>query len=237
MAAVMMIEIHRRLRTRERKVDRFVALTEFSRSIFVRAGLPSDKIRVKPNTVFATGPAQATAESGRSRQSREVLFVGRLSPEKGIETLLRAWKLGQWPLTVIGDGPLAELVSRHATKSDGRLRYEGYLQQEDVSRAVRRAAILVMPSEWYEAFPLVAVEAFANGLPVVASRLGSMAEIVEDGRTGLHFTTGDARDLAEKVTWMVAHSHERLEMGIAAHSLRREIHARGQLRDADGHLW
>jgi glycosyltransferase involved in cell wall biosynthesis len=222
MAAVMMIEIHRRLRTWERKVDRFVALTEFSRSIFVRAGLPADKIRVKPNTISTAGPAPTDAAHSRPQQSREVLFVGRLSPEKGIETLLRAWKLAQWQLAVIGDGPLADLVSRHATKGDGRLRYEGYLRQEEVNRAMRRAALLVMPSEWYEGFPLTIVEAFASGLPVVASRLGSMAEIVEDGRTGLHFTAGDARDLAEKVTWLVTHSQERLRMGTAARTVYEE---------------
>lgn len=222
MAAVMMIEIHRRLRTWEHKVDRFIALTEFSRGIFVRAGLPSEKIRVKPNTVSTSGLAATDAQHDRSRQSREVLFVGRLGPEKGIETLLHAWKLARWQLTVIGDGPLAELVSRHASTSKGRLRYEGYLQQGDVNRAMWQAALLVMPSECYEAFGLVAVEAFASGLPVVASRLGSMAEIVEDGRTGLHFTAGDARDLAEKVGWLVAHSRERLEMGIAARMVYEE---------------
>lgn len=222
MTAVMMIEIHRRLRTWERKVDRFVALTEFSRSIFVRAGLPPSKIRVKPNTISTPDPAVTDASHSPPRQSREALFVGRLSPEKGIETLLRAWKVAQWELTIIGDGPLADLVSRHATKSDGRLRYEGYLRQEDVNRAMGRAALLVMPSECYEGFALTTVEAFANGLPVVASRLGSMAEIVEDGRTGLHFTAGDARDLSEKVTWLVAHPEDRLRMGTAARTVYEE---------------
>ena len=216
MASVLTVELHRLVRTWERKVDRFLALTEFSRTIFVRAGLPADKICVKPNTVSTASRALTNAELSEREQSREVILVGRLSPEKGIETLLRAWKLAQWSLTVIGDGPLADLVSRQATASDGRLRYEGYLQHEDVTRAMKRAALLVMPSEWYEGFPLTMVEAFANGLPVVASRLGSMSEIVEDGGTGLHFTARDARDLSEKVTWLLDHPRERRRMGEAA---------------------
>jgi glycosyltransferase involved in cell wall biosynthesis len=216
MVSVLTVELHRLVRTWERKVDRFLALTEFSRTIFVRAGLPADKICVKPNTVSTASRALTNAELSERERSREVILVGRLSPEKGIETLLRAWKLAEWSLTVIGDGPLADLVSRQATAGDGRLRYDGYLQHEDVTRAMKRAALLVMPSEWYEGFPLTIVEAFANGLPVVASRLGSMSEIVEDGGTGLHFTAGDARDLSEKVTWLLDHPRERRRMGEAA---------------------
>jgi glycosyltransferase involved in cell wall biosynthesis len=216
MTAVAMTEIHRRLRTWERKVDRFIALTEFGRDIFVRSGLPAGKIRVKPNTISPANRAPAEAESSQFRKSRGVLFVGRLSPEKGVETLLRARKLGHWELTIVGDGPLAGLVSRHAAASDGRLTYSGHLSPEEVNRAMARAAFLVMPSEWYEGFPLAVVEAFASALPVVASRLGSMAEIVEDGKTGLHFTAGDAQDLSEKVSWLLAHTNERIEMGAAA---------------------
>jgi len=121
---------------------------------------------------------QATA--GVEHPGRSFSWAGSAQKTGG----LRARRLALWKLTTIGEGPLADLFSRHATKSDGRLRYEEYLRQEGVNRAMRPAALLVMPSEWYEGFPLTTVEAFADGLPVVASRLGSMAEIVEDGRTG-----------------------------------------------------
>lgn len=75
------------------------------------------------------------------------------------------------------------------------------------------ASFLVMPSEWYEGFPMVLVEAFAHGLPVIASRLGGMAEIIKDGTTGLHFEPGNPQDLAQKVQWMHKHPEECLQMG------------------------
>jgi glycosyltransferase involved in cell wall biosynthesis len=81
---------------------------------------------------------------------------------------------------------------------------------------MRQAQFLVMPSEYIEGFPMVIVEAFANGLPVIASRLGTMADVIEDGVTGLHFTPGDPDDLAAKVRWAIAHSDRMAEMGRAA---------------------
>jgi glycosyltransferase involved in cell wall biosynthesis len=224
-AAVATTQIHRLLRTWERKVDRFIALTAFSRGIFVRAGLPVDKIAVRPNTVTTAGRRPTVEELAAHRQSREALLVGRLSPEKGIETLLRACTSAEWSLTVIGEGPLAGLVSGLSAGSGGRLRYEGYLERDEVARAMRRAALLVVPSEWYEGFPLTIVEAFATGLPVVASRLGSVAEIVEDGRTGLHFTAGDSRDLSDKVARLVGDPDERMRMGEAARRVYEEKYA------------
>ena len=85
------------------------------------------------------------------------------------------------------------------------------------------AAFVVVPSRVYETFGRVAVEAFACGTPVIASRLGALAEIVADGRTGLHFTPGDAADLAAKVAWAWAHPEEMAAMGRRA---RAEYEAR-----------
>ena len=202
-----MIARHRGRGTWRTKVDRFIALTEFARTKFVEAGFPRDKIAVKPN--FVEDGGTRVPEGSRSG----ALFVGRLSPEKGIGTLLAAWRGLDVPLRIAGDGPLLSMVRGANPPNVAPL---GGLPPEAVSQEMTRAAFLAMPSEWYETFGLVIVEAFCQGLPVIASRLGAMAEIVEDGVTGLHFTPGDAQDLAAKIRWASDHPEEMLEMGRTA---------------------
>jgi glycosyltransferase involved in cell wall biosynthesis len=202
-----MIARHRGQGTWRTKVDRFIALTEFAKTKFVKAGFPANKIAVKPN--FVTDTRARDAGMGRDG----ALFVGRLSPEKGIGTLLTAWRDLAVPLRVAGSGPLSVMMRDAPSPNIAAL---GNLTRDAVSEEMTRAAFLVMPSEWYEGFPMTLVEAFGRCLPVIASRLGAMAEIVEDGVTGLHFAPGDTRDLAEKVRWAVDHPEEMRHMGTNA---------------------
>lgn len=200
-----MLALHRALGTWN-LVDRFIALTEFARQKFVEGGLPAEKIVVKPNFVHPDpGPGE-----GRGGYA---LFVGRLSPEKGVGTLLRAWGLlgGRVPLKVVGDGPLAGEVREAARRLPG-VEWLGRKSPEEVYALMGEAAFLVFPSEWYETFGRVAIEAFAKGTPVVASRIGAVGEVTEDGRTGLHFRPGDPEDLAAKVEWLLAHPTELARM-------------------------
>jgi len=159
-------------------------------------------------------------DPGRATRARGyALYAGRLSPEKGLDTLLRAWeRLGvRCPLHIIGDGP-----ERAALEDQVRQRYilnvtfRGSLSRTDTIAAMKEARFLVVPSQWYEGFPMVIAEAMACGTPVVCSRLGAMEEIVADHRTGLHFTAGDAEDLAQKAVWAWTHPVETSEMGRAA---------------------
>lgn len=209
-----MLTVHRILGTWQRMVDVYVALTDFARRKFIEGGLPAHKIVVKPNFVH---PDPGVGY----RQGQYALFVGRLSPEKGIETLLRAWqKLGDVPLVVAGDGPMANEVQRSAQgKRTGELEALGQRPHWEVLRLMQNAYALVFPSLWYEGFPLTIAEALACGLPVIASRLGAAAEIVDDGRTGLLFRPGDPDDLAAKVAWAWSHPRQMAEMGREA---RRE---------------
>ncbi len=211
----VMLTAHRWLRTWTKQVDVYVALTEFARRKFVEGGLPAERIVVKPNFVHPD-PGAKEPEAGEY-----ALFVGRLSTEKGLRTLLRAWRnLQGVPLKVVGDGPLAPevqaFVEREGLEGVDLL---GRRSREEVLALMRAARFLLFPSECYEGFPITIGEAFACGLPVVASRLGAMAEIVENGRTGLHFQPGDPEDLAAKVEWAWSHPREMAEMGRAA---RRE---------------
>lgn len=196
-----MIMTHRLLGTWDNAVDVFIARTAFSCGKLVEGGLPAAKIAIVPS--FA--PDLSGVGKGRSNF---VLFVGRLSMEKGVETLLSAWERldGSVPLKVAGDGPLKEEVLRRAAK--GKIEYLGARSREEILMLMRTAALLIFPSVWYECFPLVIVESFASGLPVLASRMGAMAEIIEDRRTGLHFRPGDPEDLAAKVEWAMAHPAE-----------------------------
>jgi glycosyltransferase involved in cell wall biosynthesis len=143
--------------------------------------------------------------------------VGRLTYEKGVRTLLRAWRNTSIPLRVVGDGPLRQELEDDASSHGlSQICFHGRLASDELMPMMKGARFLVLPSEWYESFPVTLAEAFACGVPLIASRLGAMQEIVADGRTGLHFTPGDADDLAAKVEWAWTHPEEMQAMGRAA---------------------
>jgi glycosyltransferase involved in cell wall biosynthesis len=192
LAVAGMIELHRRRRTWHTKVNRFIALSQFSRGRFIAAGFPAELITVKPNFVFDPGAPPANVAGGR----RGGLFVGRLSAEKGIETLLTAWRNLSVPLRIVGDGPLR---SRIASEKLPHVELLGKLSPEGVAAEMRRAAFLIVPSVVYENCPMVLIEAYANGLPVIASRIGAVAEMVDEGVTGLLFAPGEPDALAAAV--------------------------------------
>jgi len=220
-ATALMLSVHRWLGTWSKMVDCYIALTEFARAKFIEGGLPAEKIVVKPNFVYPDPLAfnhQSSITNHKSPQG-SALFVGRLSREKGVRTLVAAWRqLGNRILLhVVGDGPLrTELEKTASCLGLSSVSFTGHLTPDHLTPLMKRARFLVLPSECYENFPLTILEAFACGVPVIASRLGAMQEIVADGRTGLHFTPGDADDLAAKVEWAWTHPEEMHEMGRAA---------------------
>lgn len=203
LAVARMVHVHQCNRTWHSKVERFIALSEFARRKFVAAGLPAERIAVKPNFSEDRRVPRPATRAG-------ALYVGRLSPEKGIATLLRAWSTLEVPLRVIGDGPLAAAVT---AASGGRIASLGLQSGLRVAEEMACAAFMVLPSQCYENFPLTIAEAFCQGLPVIASRIGALEELVEDGVTGLHFTPGDATDLREKVRWAREHPDVLVHMG------------------------
>jgi glycosyltransferase involved in cell wall biosynthesis len=190
-AVTMMLEAHRMRGTWRNKVDLFIALSEFSRRKFIEGGIAEERIAVKPNFVHPD-PGAARA------QGDFALFVGRLSTEKGIRTLLGAWRnLPGIPLAICGDGPMREPVDRFVrSRPPGAIRVHGARSRQEVFDMMKRARFLVFPSTCYESFPLVIAEAFACGLPVVSTDIGAAAELVHDGRTGVHFRSGDPLSLA-----------------------------------------
>jgi len=205
----LMASVHRVVGTWERRVTAYIAMSMFSREKFIEGGLPKEKIFVKPNFVTDSGIGASNGEYA--------LFVGRLSPEKGIDVLLSAWKkIGpRLPLKIVGIGPLEPQV-REAVAVNPRIEYLGQKSLAETYALMGNAFALVFPSQWYETFGRTVAEAFAKGTPVIASNLGTMRTMISHQRTGLHFDSGDPDSLAEQVEWLLAHPDEWREMRVAA---------------------
>ena len=207
--AAGMLAFHRMRGTWQREVSCYVALSEFSRSKMIEGGLPAEKVAVKPNFVDPD-------PGNRTGDGEYAVFVGRLSPEKRVETILEAWKRLKVavPLKVIGGGPDEEMLrAKVAQESIADVEIKGKMPREQTIAAVNNARFLIFPSEWYEGFPMTLAESFACSTPVICSRMGAMQEIVTDGRTGLHFQPGNADELAQKVEWAWTHPAEMRAMG------------------------
>jgi glycosyltransferase involved in cell wall biosynthesis len=175
-------------------VTRYIALTQFAADRLIRGGFPEDRIRIKPN--FLPDPiASGQGEGGYA------VYVGRLSEEKGVRTLLNAWqRLPGIPLKIVGEGPLRHTLQETASRYKLPVDFLGFCDRATTLRVISSAACQIVPSEWYEGFPMVVVEAYACGTPIVASRIGSLDEIIQDHVTGFKFTPGDHEDLAATVT-------------------------------------
>ncbi len=193
--AAGMVSFHRVRGTWAKDVDVYVALTSFARDKFIAGGLPADRIVVKANFVADTWANQPLEPPGD-----HALFVGRLSPEKGIATMLAAWRASaELPgLRVIGDGPMRNDVAA-AAAADPRIVWLGEQTPEQVRQAMRHAAVLLVPSLCYEGAPLVIVEAFAAGLPIIGTAHGAPGSQIAPGLTGLLHRPGDPDDLARQV--------------------------------------
>ncbi len=222
-AVTAMLAVHRARRTWTRDVTAFIALTAFAKDRLLSAGLPAGRVVVKPNFLGIDPGPPTTGGDG-------YLYVGRLSPEKGIDTLLEAWRELSSAMTpqftatlrVGGVGPLEAQVHAAALGSPSIVPL-GRLDQGQVFKELQAARALIVPSLWYEGCPLVVIEAFAAGRPVIASNLGSLKEMVTDRVTGLLFDPGDMHALATAVRWAEEHPAEMARMGEAARAeyLRR----------------
>lgn len=199
------VELHRRLGTWHDKVSTYIALNDFCRDKFIQGGLPPDKIVVKPNFIDAPPP--------KDRPRSGFLFVGRLSKEKGIHVLAEALSLCPEGVhcRVAGTGPDEALIAGHP-----RVTMLGAICHDAVLDEMTRAIGMVLPSTCFESFPRTIVEAFSSGLPVIASNLGGQPALIGDRSRGLLFRAGDAKDLAEKITWANVHKTRLAAMGQSA---------------------
>ncbi|HJP71918.1 MAG TPA: glycosyltransferase [Candidatus Limnocylindria bacterium] len=198
---------HRAIGTWSRRIDRYIALTDFQRSLLVKGGLPARRISVLANFLEPDPGIDANDRTG-------FLYLGRLAPEKGIATLTAAAALGHHAVRVAGDGPASDLVNAAAVSS--QVSALGRLSTSEAHRAMASSVALLVPSLWFEGFPMVVLEAYASATPVIASRIGSLAEVVEDRTTGLLVPPGDADALAAAIAWAHDHPSEMRAMGLNA---------------------
>ncbi len=184
--------LHSAIGTWSSAVDTYITPSEFARSRYLKAGWPAEQIVVKYNTAPDPGAPQPTYDGG-------FICLSRLAPEKGVDVLLEAWGQafpeGGQRLRVVGAGDLEDALRARAATLAG-VELTGQVARDRGLEILAGARALVVPSRWYEVFPRIVAEAYALGVPVIASRLGSLAEIVADGETGLHAEPGDPADLA-----------------------------------------
>jgi glycosyltransferase involved in cell wall biosynthesis len=195
-------------------VDAFIALTKFQKSVLVRGGLPERRICVKPNCYPGSPQPAPWAE-----REDTAVFLGRISPEKGIDMLVEAWI--RWgaaapKLQVIGGGPDLERLRRRVPASS-RVVFVGMKPADEAHALLSRAKLLIVPSTWFEGFPLVLCEAFAFGVPVAASRLGTFEELVEAPGVGRLFLPNDPEDLLKIVSELWEDKAALERMSLAAH--------------------
>jgi glycosyltransferase involved in cell wall biosynthesis len=213
-AVATIYQTHRLLRTWSKKVAIYVTPSEFAGQKLRGGMAPAERIVVKPHFVFPD-PGQ------RERPGSYAIFIGRLSAEKNLQSLLTVWhEFKQLPLKVLGTGNLEHELQAYARQSGlSNVEFCGHRSQRDVFTALKGAAFLIFPSQWYETFGLGIVEAYSCGVPVIASQLGAMSEIVKDGESGLLFRPEDPADLTAKIRWAMDHPAKMEEMGRYARKL------------------
>ncbi len=179
------ITLHRSLATFDR-VSLYLAVSSFLKQKYAQAGWPAERVRVKANFAWAS--------SRRRGPGDYFLYMGRLSPEKGVPTLLDAWGTLSAQLLVVGDGPEA---ARLRAKAPPSVRFLGPVPVSRVQEMLAGARALLVPSRWYEGQPRAILEAYAAGVPVIASRIGGLPEVVADGDSGVLLSPNDAREWTE----------------------------------------
>lgn len=203
LTVAVMSAVHRAMGTWRSAVDRYIAISEFARNKCIEGGLPAERLRVKPNVVHPVPPVGNGADGS-------VLFVGRLVAEKGVDVLIDAWLSATPPgvLRIVGDGPEeARLKARTTGRAD--IEWMGRRSSEETGQLMGRASALVFPTLLYETFGRVVIEAYARGTPVIASRIGAVAELVDEGKTGFLVPPGDRAAWADALKRFSSMSAER----------------------------
>lgn len=211
------ILLHRVLATHKRKVDIYIAPTNFVADIASRAGLAAERIRVKPHS------GSLAASSGCNEIREYLLFVGRLSEEKGCSILIRAMRLfPHLTLKVVGDGPQRKELESLAVELGVKVDFVGMVSRDDAARFMLRAIAVVVPSLVYEAFGMVVLEAYTRGAPVLAAKIGGLASLVDDGKTGFLFEAGDLQSLCDAIGRLLSARHSgSLSTNVKEYFLRR----------------
>lgn len=202
-------KVHRLLGTWKQQNLFFVVLTQYMKKIIQEAGIPGDRIFIKGNTIYPDPGFRTETED-------YAVFVGRPVEHKGILVLLEAIRGIDFKIKIIGGSPLLSFLQKRAKEEHLSVDFLGALSHEETIRQIKKARFLVLPSLHIEGFPLVIVEAFACGVPVITSRLGPLPELVEHNQNGLLVEAGNAVDLSQKMLFAIENPHRMQELGINA---------------------
>ncbi len=200
--AVAAWKLHDALRLYTDNVNRIIAPSAFMKAMLVRHGISEDRIAHVPHPIDTRAWTPSDAATGTY-----ALYVGRLVEEKGVETLIRAAaKVPGIPVRIVGTGPdEARLKALAKELGTTNVRFDGFQEGAALKALYAGARFIVVPSLWYEVFGLIVLEAYAAGIPVVASQIGALGELVQDGETGVLVSAGDTDDLAEQMSDLWAH--------------------------------
>ncbi len=201
--------IHRKIKTFQNKIDIFIALTNFTKDKLVEGGFPKDKIDTVGNFLLQDGIRKTYDKENYA------VFMGRLSSEKGLMTLLKAFqKVNKFKLKMAGKGELEQELKGYIEKNK-MLQVEiiGFISGKERLELLGKAKFSIIPSQWYETFGMSVLESFSVGTPVIASRIGGLPELVEEGKNGLLFSPGNVDDLAEKISYLYKNPDKAVRMG------------------------
>lgn len=218
-----MITLNRWRKTWEKDIDGFITPSHFAAEKLIEMGIKSDKLHVKPNV---TPDPLINQSIPPLPQQPTFLYLGRFSPEKGVITLLKAWKRlnqPQWQLNLMGDGPQREILETFVRESNlNNVTITGHQPKSGVIEAIKQSTVIVVPSQWYETFGRVVIEAFSCGRSVLVSNLGALSELVQEGKTGFLVTPYDIEVWRERLDWCGHHHSEIIQMGQQARQVYLE---------------
>ncbi|TVQ66783.1 MAG: glycosyltransferase family 1 protein [Balneolaceae bacterium] len=190
-----MIEYHRRKGTWNSSPTAFIALSEFSKGKFVKGGLPEKKIFSKPN--FIRDPLlEFEGLKLSEKKKKRILYVGRISHEKGVQEMIRCWLKYEIPveLWIVGDGPMREKLQK-STENLQTVKWVGTKSRKEIFELLSESLALLFPTLWYEGMPIVLLEALAMGCPVISSEIGNPMAMIEHGKNGILFEPGNIEQL------------------------------------------
>ncbi len=210
--ACVAMYIHKLAKIYENNIDLFISPSKFLKEKMVEFGIAEEKIEFLPNFVNADSSAPHYGHKNY------FIYIGRLSPEKGLFTLLKAMKkINSSKLLILGRGPLAESLIQYAAEERiQNVEFIGFVSGSKFESLIKNAMFVVLPSEWYENCPMVVLEALAWGKPTIGSNLGGIPDLVEDGNTGFLFEPGNSDDLAEKMGHLIKHPEVIIKLGMEA---------------------
>ncbi|MGX7689888.1 glycosyltransferase [Flectobacillus roseus] len=208
---IMSVLVKKARELTQKNVTLFISLNEFTRNKFIEAGFDKEKFRIKPNFLLDDGKKNHLQQDFKSPFERFALFLGRISKEKGIETIIETYKKLKFNIVIAGEGEF-EYVEKLKAECQfyPNIMFWGFANAEDKCNLLSKCDYLIVPSIWYETFGLVAIEAFKFKKPVIASKIGGLQSLIVDNFNGLLFKPGDHLDLFNKISEIEANEKYKL---------------------------